>query len=121
MKLTEEQFAAMEARRAANGIARALAPKPLEKDLHEQIQNECKARGWIAVHSRMDKRSTQQKGVPDFIIFATGGKTYAVEAKRKGGKLSTDQLGFHRWLSKLGHNAHTVYSIDEFLQIISTP
>ena len=89
-----------------------------ESKLHDAILGECAVRGWAVVHSRMDRRTSQAPGVPDFIIAADGGKTWWVEAKRKGGKLSPAQRDFGFLLGHNGHELHVVYSIEDFMEVI---
>ena len=90
-------------------------PQP-ESELHDQIAAYCRSRKWYFVHSRMDRRTTTAKGVPDFIIACDDGQTLWVECKRKGAKPSIEQLGTNQWLKCLKHRAHIVWSYDEFLQ-----
>jgi hypothetical protein len=73
-----------------------------ERELHDAVRDLLDRRGIVYFHSRMDKRTTQQKGVPDF-IFSVGirwmfGVTagvnavpFAWECKIGKGKLSEDQ------------------------------
>ena len=96
---------------------------PCEKEvgrggLHEQIEDYCRSKGWLYVHSRTDKASTNQIGTCDFIIAADNGKTYWIEAKRKGGKPTSTQLGMIAWLKKLGHTACIVWSFEDFLDVV---
>lgn len=90
-----------------------------ESDLHDKILAECKRRGWVAVHSRMDKATTTASGVFDFIIFADKGRIFVVEAKSKIGKLSPAQSAFMCHLSNLGHGSAAVRSFREFVQWIN--
>jgi hypothetical protein len=97
-------------------------PKPSsgvdrESKLHDDILDECQRRGWLAVHGRMDVRSTITKGAPDFIILTERG-VLLIECKTKEGKLSTDQMAFHAWARRLGHTVHVVRSMDEFRAIL---
>lgn len=85
-----------------------------ESDLHNQIIEFCKARGWIYFHGRMDRRSGRSLGEPDFVVLAGQGRFLLVEAKTKNGKLSTEQLGMKMWAEKLGHQIYVVRSIQEF-------
>ncbi len=62
----------------------------VERELHKLIANELLRRGIFAIHSRMDKRSTQAKGVPDF-CFVVRGVPIAVECKTEKGQLSREQ------------------------------
>ncbi len=98
---------------AAPGVER-------ERDLHDRIEADLKSRRWYYVHSRTDKKTTQAKGVPDFIIAAPGvpAKTLWIEIKKKGGKLSPEQNITRHILCALNHYYFTVYSWDDFLTAI---
>lgn len=70
MRMTEEQYRAHLARRKpinpkgeGNGVSR-------EAELHAAILAECKRRGWIALHGRMDAATGRTVGEPDFTIVA---------------------------------------------------
>lgn len=99
-----------------------------ESDLHDQIEAELKRRRWYYVHSRTDRKTTQAKGCPDFIIAtgaeATSGgykrspRTYWIEVKKRGGKLSPEQNVVQHVLTALEHHHAVVYSFQEFLDII---
>lgn len=93
---------------------------PVEDEslLHNQIICECKRRGWIAFHSRMDKPSTVQIGSPDFVIMADCGRVFFIECKTGKGKLSTEQAALAAWANKLGHRIIVLRSIEEFYEII---
>lgn len=88
----------------------------VESKLHDQIIAELKHRGWYFQRSRMDKRTTTALGAPDFLIFADGGRTFAIECKTAKGKLTREQEGTLHWLQNLGHKACVVRSLDEFLK-----
>ena len=47
---------------------------PRESDLHEKIFDECRRRGWIALHGSMAERTCRTLGEPDFVILADGGR-----------------------------------------------
>jgi hypothetical protein len=93
-------------------------PVSLEADLHGQIEQFCKAKGWLYVHSRYDVRSRVAVGMTDFVIAADGGRTYWVEVKRPKGKATPAQLGTIAWLQKLGHTAGIVWSMDDFMKLV---
>ena len=97
---------------ARNGVAR-------EAVLHEEIFDECRRRGWIALHGSMAERTCRTLGEPDFVILADGGRVLFVECKSRTGKLSPAQavLKFHA--EKLGHTVHVVRSMEEFLAVVS--
>jgi hypothetical protein len=90
-----------------------------EKDLHGLIFDECRRRGWIALHGSMSERSHRTLGEPDFTILRDGGRVLFVECKTARGKLSPDQLAIKAWAEKLGHTVHIVRSMEEFLAIIN--
>lgn len=91
----------------------------LESDLHKAIVAELKHRRWYFVHSRMDRPTTTQLGVVDFIVALPNGKTLWCEAKRKGGKLTQEQTITRHILVASGHWHEVVYSIEEFIEIIN--
>lgn len=99
-------------------VARPEADTGTESDLHDKIHAECRRRGWVVVHSRMDRPTTSACGVCDFIIFQDGGNVLCVECKSRVGKLSLDQNGFIAAMRKNGHNVQVVRSYSEFLQIV---
>lgn len=85
-----------------------------ERELHDQILDLCRSRGYYVVHARMDMRSTIAVGAPDFVVFLPGGRVLVVEAKTRTGKLSTEQQACCAWLSRLGHVYNVVRSIENF-------
>jgi hypothetical protein len=86
----------------------------LESDLHDEIMEFCKARGWLCVHSRTDKKTTTAKGVCDCIIVTPKIVAF-VECKRKGNKPTLEQLAFLRHVQKMGWPNAVVYNMSEFL------
>lgn len=118
--LYEEMLARTErARHRSPAPADAQSPN-LESDLHEQILDYCRSKGWRAVHSRMDKKTTTDLGVPDFIISAPG-RVFFIEAKRKGRKPTPEQLAFMAHVRNHGHPCGVVYSFQEFLYVVGLP
>ena len=117
MPITPDQFREMQVRvspkDSENTKSGAFAGP--ESDLHDLISSELVRRRWFFVRSRMDRPTTQQAGVPDFICAAPDGVTHWIEVKRKGGKLSKEQNITKYVLLALGHRYATVYSFDEFL------
>lgn len=89
-----------------------------EGDIHDKIEEELHRRRWYYVHSRRDKKTTNQLGVTDFIIAKPDGVTLWVECKRKGAKLDVDQNIAKHCLLALGHRHFVVYSFEEFLEAI---
>ena len=88
-----------------------------ESSLHDAIIEECRRRGWIAFHSRMDRKTTRQKGECDFHCLLPNGFVIFVECKSRKGKLSIEQQAMAAWMKKLGHKMHIVRTLDEFQNI----
>ena len=99
----------------AVGFGREAADR--ERDLHDQIFDECRARGWIALHGSMAERTCRTLGEPDFTILADGGRVLFVECKSRSGKLSPAQAALKFHAEKLGHTIHVVRSLEEFLEL----
>lgn len=89
-----------------------------ESDLHGKIIDWLKSKGWYWVHSRMDKKTTTQLGVPDFIIAAPVGVTFWIEAKAKGNKPTPPQIGVAMMLERVGHRHATVWNFEQFLRAV---
>lgn len=112
------EFQYQEMLRSLNRNRGTTPPPEIESDLHRDILEYCEAQWprWKYDHSRMDKRTRNTLGVPDFIIALPNGRTIWVECKRPGEKLSSAQQNFAAEMAKLGHTVHIVHTIQEFLQ-----
>ena len=93
-----------------------VAGVPREAELHEEIFDECRRRGWIALHGSMAERTCRTLGEPDFVILADGGRVLLVECKSRSGKLSPAQAALKHHAEKLGHTVQVVRSMEEFLE-----
>lgn len=123
---TQSDLNAYQARQVARSMAglptsMGDAPTPArvnkEDELHDAIESYCLSQGWLYVHSRMDKRSTNQCGTPDFIVALPGGVTLWCEVKRgKSTKLTIEQQAFGAWLTKLGHRTVVARSLEDFVR-----
>lgn len=97
-----------------------------ESELHKQINDECSRRGWLVIHSRMDKKTTNGVGTPDFVIYGSQGSSegtqypvvFTVEAKSRTGKLRPEQAAMIAQAARFGHTIHVVRSFEEFLKLI---
>ena len=89
-----------------------------ERQLHEEIFDECRRRGWIALHGSMAERTCRTLGEPDFIILADRARVLFVECKSRTGKLSPAQAALKHHAKKLGHAVHVVRSMEEFLKLL---
>ena len=88
-----------------------------ESELHNEILEECRVRGWIALHGSMAQATGRTLGEFDFTILADGGRVFFIECKTRTGKLSPDQFALHHWARHLGHSAHVVRNMDQFREI----
>lgn len=118
MPISSFQFAEMLSR--TNRRAEPASTEGVEKesDLHDQIQQFCRDRGWVCIHSRMDRAATNQVGTPDFILGADDGRVFWIECKRKNAKCSPAQNAMLAWLLKNGQKACVVRSMAEFREAI---
>ena len=119
--ITTEQFHEMERRLAPKVAHHASTPKAVERerDLHDEIEADLKARRWYYVHSRFDQPTTTRLGVTDFIIAAPNGITFWIECKKNGGKLSEHQTVTKHVLNALGHRHFVVFNFQEYIAAIS--
>ena len=123
--ITQFQFEQMQARlgRPATIAERpaTIADQPLEKELHQDIMDHCDKQWprWKYVHSRMDKKTRNQAGVPDFVIALIHGRTIYVEAKRHGEKVSPAQRDWHAEMARLGIPVYVVHDMKECLSVLS--
>ena len=135
MRLSQQQFAALQARMIASKnkthpfrreqVDRSKAGQQDwaadERDLHADVLEECRRRGWLAFNGRMDRRSHRTVGEPDFTILADGGRVIFCELKSKRGKKSEQQRGIEVMAAVLGHKIHEVRSLREFVEIANNP
>lgn len=117
--ITRFQFEQMQVRL---GHPPRTLPPPLEKELHREIMDHCDKQWprWKYIHSRTDKRTRNEEGVPDFIIALPLARTLYVEAKRPGEKPSLAQRNWHAEMAKLGHAVFIVHNFPEFLAAVET-
>ena len=90
-----------------------------EKALHIQIERELIRKRWLYIHSRMDMKTTTQKGVPDFQIYPPGAPAFFIEAKTRVGKLSPEQVAFKFVADLSGHTVHVCRSMREVKETIA--
>jgi VRR-NUC domain-containing protein len=67
----------------------------LEKQQHVQFENWLNQRELFFDHQRMDKRTTNKRGIPDFII-GWEGRLICIEFKAAGRKLTPEQEEWRR-------------------------
>lgn len=111
--------------RKENMIPVAESGCEVESELHGQILEECRRRGWIALHGSMASPTKRTEGEPDFVILGQWESTrnpvvFFIECKTKAGKLSPAQQAFRAHAAKLNHTVEVVRSFEQFLQVIGT-
>lgn len=89
----------------------------LERELHKLISQELNRRQIPFIHSRTDKKTTQQKGIPDF-VFVINGQPFAVECKTAVGALTKEQESILTDMKKSGWTVSVCRSFVEFLTVI---
>ena len=88
-----------------------------EKVIHRQFKEYLDWRKIPYIHSRMDCRTTVQKGVADFIVCKNG-KFIAIEIKTKKGKLIREQLNFLRQIERSNGVATICRTYEECIGVI---
>lgn len=98
----------------------ALADRRAETELQKDMRNELNLRNLFFVSSRMDKKTSLPKGMPDFFITLPGGRGLAVEAKVAGGELSEDQRKvFSRYWEQTKQVVHIVWNFGQFVELLN--
>jgi hypothetical protein len=77
----------------------------------------CATQNYRAVWHRTHKRSTANRGCPDFIVGAKG-STFWIEFKRPGEELAPDQSVFKTQLANNGITMYVCYSCAEAQAVI---
>jgi hypothetical protein len=88
-----------------------------ERQLHDQIANLLRLRRIWFCHSRTDRKTTQAKGVPDFLL-ALNGAAVAIEVKYGPGKLSDDQERCIAHMRACGWSVHVVRDLEAVRAIL---
>jgi hypothetical protein len=99
---------------------KASRPTQLEKELHKSVYNELYRRRpniWF-VDSRMDRPTTQRKGIPDFVCCINS-KFAAIELKRRGEKPTDDQQRELNDISLAGGAYCVASSLEEVIRFIN--
>lgn len=105
---------------------RVLQPKAdtreIGKDgLQQKIQDWCDAQWpkWVYDFPRTDLRSTLPLGRHDSTVWGPFPKCFVIETKAKGRKRTHEQLIWATRMKALGWDVKVVYSLDEFLEIVT--
>jgi hypothetical protein len=95
-------------------------PVTKERALHDAliVFYESQWPKWKVIYARQDKPSTIRVGCQDHTVFASRGRVFCLELKKKGGKPDADQLAWHKEMEMLGHKVHVIRSMDEFYEVV---
>lgn len=93
---------------------RALAKR--ERDMHNVFEDWLKLKGIPYDHSRMDKKTTQQCGVPDFLVIWKQ-KVCPIEFKMPGNNPSPEQQDFIERLNATGTTTYICTAAYEAIEI----
>lgn len=99
--------------------ATAINVARLEKEIHTTLGQWLRLNDFVFIHSRTDKRSTQEKGVPDFIIMRNN-RVLCIECKLPSNKLQPDQEAFKAKLERNGMPLHIAYDAETCIELVRT-
>lgn len=94
-----------------------IACKKLEKDHHNVFSQWLNLNNIPFVHSRTDRKTTNEPGVPDYIVILKG-KAICIEFKVNGNKLSEGQEKFIAKLKENGTETHVVSMAADAIEIV---
>jgi len=83
-----------------------------EKQMQDFIETFLTEQGTAAIRSRMDRKTSNQCGTPDF-LFAIKGQAVAFECKLPGRKLTEAQEKMIRKMTENGWRCYVINSYDE--------
>ena len=120
MRFTQHDVDAHEARiRPKKSESNSSAFEGKEEELAQLCIAEIRRRRWYFTRNLPGRYSTGTPGTVDLIIAADMGKTYWVELKKHGGKLSEAQTITRHVLLALNHQWACVKSYQEFVNFIN--
>jgi len=91
--------------------------KQTERDIHDDIESYLRRNRIPYDHSRMDKRTTNKVGDPDFKIYMFNHVLF-LEVKKPDGKLSPEQIKRIEELQLRGNTVEICYSYDQAKNLI---
>ena len=89
-----------------------------ESQLHNDIIDYCKSKGWLPLHGSMAHRTFRTEGEWDFTIVADNKRVFFIECKKRGGKVTTEQAGLIMHAARLGHAVYVISSMDDFRNVV---
>jgi hypothetical protein len=102
-------------------LSRQISEPEYVSKKHILVNQKAELKGKLEAYERnRANRFEPAKGVPDFVIFADGGRVFAIECKPAKGKLTPEQAGWRMMLQRNGHKFAVVRSMTEFLGAVET-
>lgn len=90
-----------------------------ERQLQDDMANLLRQRNLFFDSSRMDRATTNRKGMPDFRIVLPGGRALMVEAKVPGGELEHEQqMVFEQYWKQTGQVVYIVWNLQDFKTLL---
>jgi hypothetical protein len=90
----------------------------LERDEHRTFENWLLLNEYPYSHSRTDKATRQNVGVPDFLVMIGGDHALAIDFKREGAKLSRQQEVWAGKLAKRGGKLHVLRQAEAAIELV---
>jgi hypothetical protein len=90
-----------------------------ERALQNQIENWLRLKGITAIRSRMDRKTSNNKGTPDF-LFAVKGRAVAVECKLPGIRPTIEQQKILVALANDGWKVAVIHTLDELRSLLAS-
>jgi hypothetical protein len=101
--------------------AGAIADRRAERVLQNEMEGILRQRNLFFVRSRMDKRTSTRRGLPDFIIILHGERALLVEAKVHRGQVSADQAKvFADYRLQTGGVVHLILNLPAFIDLLNS-
>jgi hypothetical protein len=91
----------------------------IERQLQNQIHSWLRLKGITAIRSRMDRKTSNNKGTPDF-LFAIGGRAVAIECKMRGLHPTIEQQKMLVALENDGWRVAVIHSLDELRSVLAS-
>ena len=92
----------------------------LEHDLQSKCEDYCDKHGYLWLHDRSRKVNIPGRFL-DLIVALPGARVIWCELKRKGNKLSDEQIRTKVRLLFLGHEVYEIRSFRQFVRIVENP
>lgn len=96
--------------------AQAIFTERTEKEMHITFESWLNLHNLPFIHSRMDRATTTNLGVPDFAVFYQE-RALLIEFKMPSSMLSEDQKTYHAKLDKVGASPVVCFSAEQAIKL----